>query len=201
MTRAYFDELYARTPDPWSLATRSYEARKYAITLASLPRARYRRIFEPGCSVGVLTRLLAGRGDTVLATDISPAALATARRSGICGNVQLRQAAIPHEWPLGLFDLIVFSELGYYFDELDLDTFVRRAAASLEGVGHLVAVHWRQPVPEYPGDAANVHRRLAATGLEPLAHYEDDHFLLDVFGATAAARLAGPEAEGEAATL
>ena len=54
----YFDELYAQAGDPWDLATRWYEQRKYAITLALLPRQHYAHAFEPGCSIGVLTALL-----------------------------------------------------------------------------------------------------------------------------------------------
>lgn len=52
---AYFEAMYAGAVDPWDLAGRWYEQRKYALTLASLPRPRYRAAFEPGCSVGVLT--------------------------------------------------------------------------------------------------------------------------------------------------
>ncbi|KPC81578.1 SAM-dependent methyltransferase, partial [Streptomyces sp. NRRL F-6602] len=61
--------MYADAPDPWRLADRWYEHRKYTLTLASLPRRRYRRAFEPGCSVGVLTRMLAGRCEEVVAAD------------------------------------------------------------------------------------------------------------------------------------
>ena len=48
---AYFDGMYAGGDDPWQLSTRWYEQRKYAITLAMLPRtplpARFRaRLFD-----------------------------------------------------------------------------------------------------------------------------------------------------------
>jgi hypothetical protein len=33
----YFDAMYASAPDPWGFATRWYEARKYAISMAMLP--------------------------------------------------------------------------------------------------------------------------------------------------------------------
>ena len=45
----YFRGCYAAAADPWGLATRWYEARKYALTLALLPRERYAAAFEPGC--------------------------------------------------------------------------------------------------------------------------------------------------------
>jgi SAM-dependent methyltransferase len=193
LPRAYFDGLYERSKDPWGLASRAYEARKYALTLAALPRSRYRRAFEPGCSIGVLTGMLAERADVLLASDISLAALETARRRGLPDHVELVAGAVPAAWPKGRFDLIVFSELGYYLCDEDLGSFIERASGSLEADGHLVAVHWRAPVPDYPGDAARVHDRLRASRLEPLAHYEDRFFVLDVLGATGAARLSGPE--------
>jgi hypothetical protein len=51
----YFSDRYAASADPWGLAERWYESRKYALSLALLPRERYRAAFEPGCSIGVLS--------------------------------------------------------------------------------------------------------------------------------------------------
>ena len=59
----YFRDRYAASPDPYGLAERWYEARKYALTVALLPRERYGAAFEPGCSIGVLTAQLAPRCD------------------------------------------------------------------------------------------------------------------------------------------
>jgi methylase of polypeptide subunit release factors len=72
--------MYASSADPWELGSRWYEQRKYAITLALLPRQRYRHAFEPGCSVGVLTALLTQRCLQVTATDVAAAALDGADR-------------------------------------------------------------------------------------------------------------------------
>ena len=195
LSRGYFEELYAKSPDPWGFRVRAYERRKYAITLAALPRERYNRAFEPGCSIGVLTGLLAKRADVLLASDISPTAIAIAERADLPDNVELAVRTVPQDWPDGSFDLIVVSELGYYFDPDDLNQFIARATNSLDENGHLIAVHWRTPVPDYPSDAAAVHRRLLASELKPLAHYEDNHFVLDVLGAGRAACLIGPEDE------
>jgi SAM-dependent methyltransferase len=193
LSRGYFEELYTTSPDPWGFRVRAYERRKYAITLAALPRERYDRAFEPGCSIGVLTGMLAKRVDLLLASDISPTAIAIAERADLPDNVELAVRTVPHDWPDGSFDLIVVSELGYYFDPDDLDQFIARATNSLEENGHLIAVHWRTPVPDYPSDAAAVHSRLLASELKPLAHYEDDHFVLDVLGMGSTSHLIGPE--------
>ena len=57
--------MYSAADDPWGFEERWYERRKYAISLAQLPAERYHRAFEPGCSIGVFTRLLAQRCDAV----------------------------------------------------------------------------------------------------------------------------------------
>jgi trans-aconitate methyltransferase len=184
----YFDALYASDGDPWGFATRWYEARKYALTLAALPNARYHRAFEPGCSIGVLTALLADRCDHLVASDPSAAALSEAA-SRIPDHVELVHGAVPEIWPPGTFDLVVCSEVGYYLSASDLEQCTTRVAACLEPHGHLVAVHWRPKVTGYPGDGALVHHAFADTFLR-LAHYEDDFVLLDVFGGPSATLVA-----------
>ena len=54
MPAGYFDAMYQAAADPWGFEDRWYEQRKYAISMALLPAARYRRALEPGCSIGVL---------------------------------------------------------------------------------------------------------------------------------------------------
>ncbi|EPN67648.1 methyltransferase, partial [Pseudomonas syringae pv. actinidiae ICMP 19101] len=58
---SYFDELFRNNDDPWAFKQRWYERRKRALTLAALPRERYRAIFEPGCANGELSADLAER--------------------------------------------------------------------------------------------------------------------------------------------
>src|SRR5271166_6804452 len=79
---------------------RWYEQRKYAISLALLPAARYRRALESGCSIGVLTRMLAGRCDEVLSCDVAAAAAqAAARRTEGLPHIRVEQRDIPGRWP------------------------------------------------------------------------------------------------------
>lgn len=181
----YFTEMYRGSDDPWSLAGRWYEERKYALTVASLPRCRYRSAFEPACSAGVLTALLAERCDRLLSCDRSERAVGAARRRLTDHpHVQAERRLLPQEWPAGpeRFDLVVLSEMLYYFAPADVGTLLRHAVASLEPGGTLVAVHWRHPVPEHaqPGDA--VHRAVRdQRGLVRIAGHEEPDFLLDVF--------------------
>lgn len=180
---AYFDDHYADNPDPWGFEERWYEQRKYALTLAALPRPHYRRGFEAGCSNGVLTEQLASRCDQLIACDVAAAAVSTARRRVAGPDVDVRQASIPTQWPEGSFDLIVLSEVGYYLDVGDLTTLGSHVGSSMTEGGHLIAVHWKPQVPDYPSDAETVHQKLqVSTGLTSLARYEEDRFILEVFG-------------------
>src|SRR5580692_9200261 len=114
----YFDSMYAQSADPWDLGARWYEQRKYAITLALLPRQHYRRAFEPGCSIGVLTALLTERCASVTATDVVASALDNAQRRldeiGRGAQVTFMRQSLDDPWPSGPFDLLVLSEVGYY---------------------------------------------------------------------------------------
>ncbi len=181
--QTYFEQMYAGSSDPWSFETRWYDARKHALTADALPRRRYRSAFEPGCSTGRLTARLADRCDRLLAVDAVPAAVATAAdRLAAHPHVTVRAARMPADWPDETFDLIVLSELGYYFDDADLTQLLERTTASLEDGGDLVAVHWRRPVDEHARSGDEVHARLAALpGLTRLARHEEADFLLEVY--------------------
>jgi SAM-dependent methyltransferase len=179
----YFRGLYASSADPYGLAERWYEARKYAVTVALLPRKRYGAAFEPGCSVGVLTAMLAPRCDSLLACDAVPGAVASARaRTAELPGVRVERRAIPAEWPPQSFDLIVFSELLYYFGDADLDEVLRLGIGALRPGGQVIAVHWRHPAPDHPRTGDEVHQQLAAhAGLARLAQYRDPDFTAEVY--------------------
>jgi len=192
---AYFDSLYAKSADPWSLSSRWYERRKYDVTLASLPKPRFRNGFEPGCSVGVLSQGLAARCDQLLATDVSAVAVATTReRLRDCPNVTVEQSSVPTQWPKGEFDLIVLSEIGYYLVRSDLEVLVDRTVASLSADGVVAAVHWRHPVADYPLTGDTVHEIIGTrVGLQSLVSHVEPDFRLDVFARPATRSVAAAE--------
>ena len=179
----HFRERYAASPDPYGLADRWYEARKYALTVALLTRERYGTAFEPGCSIGVLTRQLAARCDRLLAWDAVTDAVAAARvRTAGLPGVRVEQRVIPAAWPPHSFDLVVFSELLYYFDDADLDRVLSLGTGSLRPGGQLLAVHWRHPAPDHPRTGDEVHQILAGRpGLARLARYRDPDFTAEVY--------------------
>ncbi|WP_270354241.1 bifunctional PIG-L family deacetylase/class I SAM-dependent methyltransferase [Microbacterium testaceum] len=188
----YFDDMYARHDDPWGFDSRWYEKRKRAAVLAALPRRHYRAVFEAGCSTGALTAALAARADRVLAVDLSEAALARARlRLAAQAHVELRRALLPQQWPQGAFDLIVLSEVAYYWGAADLERGLAAAVAALDPDGHVVACHWRHPVAEYPLTGDEVHAALAAVpGLARLVRHVEDDFVLEVYGRAGAPSVA-----------
>ena len=139
----YFERLYQGDPDPWRFASSAYERDKYAATIAALPARRFRRGFEVGCSIGVLTRQLAARCETLLGVDVSETALAQARaRCANLSGVTVAAMAVPGAWPEGRFDLIVFSEVLYYLGVPGIREAARRTGACLEPGGVAVLVNW-----------------------------------------------------------
>ena len=178
----YFADLYAGAEDPWGFRSRWYEQRKRDVTLAALTRPRYRRAFEPGCSIGVLTAALADRCDDVVAADVDERAVTTARDSlAPLGNVRVERLSLPQEWPDGMFDLVVISEVAYYLGSAELDQLLDCAVGSLAPRGTLLACHWRHPVPDYPATGDEVHHRLLSRPEldQAVSHLEED-FRLDL---------------------
>ncbi len=149
----YFDALYAGDPDPWKFTTSAYEDAKYNATLAALPRARYANAVEIGCSIGVLTERLAARCDALLGTDVARAALdAAAARCRDRGNVTFAVSTLPATPPPGRFDLIMLSEVLYYFDRDGVRAMAAAVAAMAAPDADIMLVHWLGPTPDYPLD-------------------------------------------------
>lgn len=156
----YFDALYEVNPDPWNFATRDYEIQKYAATLENLPRPHYHRALELGCSIGVLSELLSARVDALLSLDAAPKALKSAKNRCLqLSNIAFQRAVLPDEFPSGEFDLVVMSEIGYYFSPSDLARLALKIAGALPRRGDLILVHYLPKVPDYPssGDAVHEH--------------------------------------------
>ena len=177
----YFTGLYLAKDDPWDLATKWHDRRKYAVTMASLPRERYRRCYEPGCSVGLLTRMLAPRCDEILAVDCVPEAVGSAAAEvSEFPHVRVEAAMLPADLPDGLFDLIVIGDLLYYLSGDDLEALLSGLVARLEPGGDIVSVHFRDR-QDGNYDGFNVHEALASRpGLQRVVRHEDEWFVLDV---------------------
>lgn len=183
LPRAYFDELYRANSDPWGFRTRPYEVRKRQLTMAMLPDPAYRSVFEPGCSIGLLTAMLAERSERLLAMDISARALEIAE-TGLPSQVELREGTLPGDWPEEQFELVLLSEVGYYLGEDDCRRMAELAARSTRD---LMAVHWRHPVDDYPLSGDEVHSILGdaaeANNLTLLMRHCEEDLRIDVWSA------------------
>ena len=149
----YFEGLYRADADPWGFETSAYEQAKYDATLAALGGERSHHALEVGCAIGVLTARLAAVCDRLLAVDVSETALEAAKsRCSTLSNVDLARMTLPQEAPTGAFDLIVLSEVAYYWDDADLarmGAFLRRAVLTS---GRVLLVHWTGET-DYPQTA------------------------------------------------
>jgi len=158
---AAFESRYRESDDPWNFASSAYEQNRYAMTLQALARHRYRRAFEPGCSIGALTAQLAPLCEELVATDVSPTALARAQeRCAEFNHVRFVEAGLESAEPAGPFDLIVLSEIGYYFTPIALTLIAQRLASSLEADGELIAVHWLGHSKDHVLHGDEVHHTL-----------------------------------------
>ena len=179
----FFETKYRANSDPWKFSTSDYEQRRYDAIVRNLGGRRHRRAFEPGCSVGALTIRLAAICDEVVAGDISPTAVDLAKeRCKHLKNVSLARLSLPEQLPAGKFDLIVFSEIGYYFSEPALASLSRQLVDRLYTGGLLVACHWLGVSPDHllPGD--RVHEILSEVrGITPLNSERHPQFQLNTW--------------------
>ncbi len=181
--REYFEGLYAESGDPWSFETSEYERDKYRRTLAALGGRRFRRALEAGASIGVFTRMLADRCDELLAVDVSERAVAAARErlSGL-GHFRVERRTLPEETPEGPFDLIVASEVLYYFPREEMLATLRGFERELAPGGVLLAVHWRRETKTYPLQGDEVHELLLKnTRLKNRETTVEPDYRLDLF--------------------
>ncbi|HEX8592899.1 MAG TPA: SAM-dependent methyltransferase [Pseudomonas sp.] len=179
----YFEALFQDNDDPWSFKKRWYERRKRAMTLAALPDEHYERIFEPGCANGELSAALATRCTQLICCDtcLPAVELARARLAGL-SHTRVIHGRLPEQWPEGKFDLIVFSELGYYLNEQDLQRWIDCALQSLTPNGQLLACHWRPRIDGCPLDAEQVHELLQQRlGMHRVFGHQEADYLLDLW--------------------
>lgn len=187
LDKAYFDRVYQANEDPWSFATSDYERQKYETTVASLPTAHYENAFEIGCSIGVLTQMLAERCGQLLAVDASELPLKTARaRLATYPNVTIQPMKIPDEFPDASFNLILLSEVGYYLSMPDLTHARQLLIDHLEPNGHLLLVHWTPFVHDYPLTGDQVHDFFLESAqpdgpLTQLKNQRESTYRLDLF--------------------
>ena len=117
----------------------------------------------------------------MIAADFSEPALVEARRrTAALTNVTVSKRHLPEEIPDGPFDLVVCSDILYYWSrELVLDA-LRRFESDLRPGGSLLVVDWRGDDPDAPLDGDAVHALLAGETTLAHAHSEaHEGYLID----------------------
>jgi SAM-dependent methyltransferase len=181
VSKKFFEEKYRASRDPWNFASSSYELNRYGEIKRLLGNRTFNHAFEPGCSIGVLTERLAARCRHLFAMDISPTAVAMARqRCDRYPNVTIVEGALPNDLPPDTFDLIVFSEIGYYFDRSVLTAVRELLTQRLAKQGVFVGVHWLGISADHLLTGDEVHEVLRSSdSLRVTGSRRYDGFLLE----------------------
>ncbi len=167
-SEGFFEAMYRADQDPWNFTGSDYELRRYHAVVAALGQQRIHFAVEPGCSVGVLTEMIAGRCDRVLAIDISPtaverAALRCARFPHVSVTHQSLTDVTPHD-----ADLLLLCEVGYYFEPAALQQLTAAYIEALAPGATVLACHWLGHSPDHLMHGDQVHQILH--GMPGLVH-------------------------------
>ncbi|MEW4448838.1 class I SAM-dependent methyltransferase [Qipengyuania sp. JC766] len=144
--RRTFDDLFLNDADPWGFESKPYEKAKRAATVEAIAVPPPAHILEIGCANGVLTADLIARGYRVTAIDISAHAL-TLARARLPNRVEARliQGEVPYDWPRGIYDLVLISEVLYFLTADEIAEVSRASWGSLLPGSECLLVNWTGP--------------------------------------------------------
>ena len=183
---SFFDETFRKNSDPWRYTSSFYETSKFRTTIRCLPKVQFKNAFEIGCAIGVLTQKLAKKCDRLLSVDYSEVGLEEARkRCAGLPQVRFEQMQIPQQFPTEKFDLILFSEVGYYLTKPDLLTTKQKIIDQLLPGGYLLMVHFRYQVESSVVNGDIVHDTFLQESAQFLKHLGDPRqqkFWIDIRG-------------------
>ena len=183
---SFFDEIFRQSSDPWRYTSSFYETSKFRTTIKCLPKVQFKNAFEIGCAIGVLSQKLAKKCDRLLSVDHSEVGLGEARkRCAGLPQVRFEQMQIPQQFPTEKFDLILFSEVGYYLTMPDLLTTKQKIIDQLLPGGYLLMVHFRSQVESFILNGDIVHDTFIQESAQFLKHLGDPRkqkFWIDIRG-------------------
>ncbi len=147
-----FEAHYRADGDPFHYEHNRFERTKYRAQLALLREEPYQNAIELACSIGVFTEMLAPSCRRLTALDCSSTALARTReRLAGVSNVAFVEASLPGGVPNEMYDLVVFSEVGYYLSSRDLTTLRDELVRRMARGAHLILAHMTIAFHEYMG--------------------------------------------------
>jgi len=155
----FFEAKYRTKPDPWNFSGSDYEQQRYKSILKILDNQTYHYAYEPGCSIGILTRELATRCDYVEAIDFSETAVQLAKKhcDGL-NNVTVLKASIREYRPAQRPDLIILSEIGYYFTVAEWTEILENLISYYRRPATLIACHWLGKSEDHVMSGDEVHK-------------------------------------------
>jgi predicted TPR repeat methyltransferase len=181
---AYFEALYSKNSDPWNFESSPYERQKYQATIGILGERHFASALEVGCSIGVLTQLLAPICARLLAVDVVESALARARtRCASLTNIRFENRRMPRDWPAEeIFDLVVLSEVLYFLAPPDIERVAELACGSLAPGGCILLVNYTENIEEPCSglEAAEIFSAVCAGKLNATAEIRDEKYRIDL---------------------
>lgn len=142
--RMYFNWRY-KSQDPYKVSVSGYELEKMDRAISSLGfEKKFGSILEIGCGEGEMTARLAAISGRTLATDISDMAIRRTREAASSfPNVDTQRLDLLTDEPPGQFDLVVASEVLYYFEKEQLPAILERVTSCVKNGGSLALIHAR----------------------------------------------------------
>jgi protein-L-isoaspartate O-methyltransferase len=139
----WLKKFYKKSADPYHFDNNPYEAEKYAHTMRLLNGRIYEKALEIGGAEGIFTQMLAPICTSLLAVEVAEAAVERANeRLRDNTNVTFIQATLPHQMPNGQFDLIIASDVLYYFPKDVVLDLLTRFEEGLKPDGILFTLHY-----------------------------------------------------------
>jgi trans-aconitate methyltransferase len=170
---AFFEAKYQANSDPWDFSSDAYELGRYDAIIGAISHRHYRQVFEPGCSIGVLTERLAVHCEAVDAIDFSSTATAKAQaRCAYLPHVVITCAAIPEKLPPKDTDLLILSEIGYYFTVKAWQQIANQMIDSVSPGTILLATHWLGNSKDHCISGDEVHQILMSHPKLQVEHTE-----------------------------
>jgi 2-polyprenyl-3-methyl-5-hydroxy-6-metoxy-1,4-benzoquinol methylase len=184
-------------PDPWSYATSEAEQECFRHQLAVLDRARpgsrFEEVCEIGCAEGFFTESLEPRCSSLLALDLSEAALARARERRDWGDhVRFARWDLRTDSMQTTYDLVVVAGVLEYFERRSsLRTARDKIVAGVRPGGLLFVVSTRNPGAEeawwtraFPRGARINEYVASHPDLRSVAAESGDAYVIDLFRRT-----------------
>ena len=150
--RLYFNWRY-RNEDPYFLTNSDYEKEKFRRVVATLKKYEpFDLTIEVGCGEGALTEALCDLCESVEAVDISDMAVSRARKR-VKGksNATVRQGDVFTEIFAKRYQLVVCSEVLFYFERLQLPQMTEKLIDLVDDSGYLLLTHARVTADDTAG--------------------------------------------------